>query len=957
MAKGDYRKEPLWVTRLKLWARSFRQNWELFKERKIAIFGLSVIIFFAIYGAVFPLYTKLMERVYINKTYEIGKQVYGEYEKELLPVLEEAIRNNDEMGYKLKKMTLSSKVVEKIKREIFEPKKMAPENEFFDGLQRIFEGKYFDYQKRRQMISHLERILSSYGEVTESNLGDLNKDITGYFFKERVEAFISEFGAEEKSEIAWKFIDEEKVKKVLLDTANIAPDYVAEIAANLGMRFSADEIKKDPKAAVESILKIAKFDVFPILDLAYDAVKLNEIKDLLLKDQDLYLIFADEISEVLEAYLGSVPSKEELMKDREKIVEIMLENMDLDAFSQAYLTVQIMDFLSAGGEKLKAYLQDIMKKHIKRELIADLAFDKSRKIEAFNNSLSYYKRAFFHIFGVSDALKNLEEALKRNDTETAKKAAEDLAFKLKNLMETRNNSAIISNWVENLRGGYGGEGKIGLDFRDIDKQIAPYLYNVADTLFKDLSDMAREMTDFLNMLSESYLVGLYKEAASILKEINDGKTPNLTLLKDALSKEFDGKSILEEDSKIYEKLISKQRVLEDLAKRIVIYEVYYLADFFQRKLEEALGDVDIVRSMQDVAEKYRNVIKGRAEIKLQEELDSFADLSRKAQMNILEIPLNTVKLSQYNITIVDGIIKAHEVFENGVKEVLKKHVGKKDFEKLYEDLLMVSVDYDLEEYCKSFFYSSLPYDPITGNDGLYNNPAPPSLLHPLGTDPLGRDIMGEMMYSTPREFVLGVTAALITVIIGTLIGATAAYYGGAIDTFFMRVADIVMLFPSLALLLVLAAFMELTLFRLALIMGIISGFGSITIVLKAQALTVKVRPFIEAARSAGGSNFYIITKHIIPNILPLSFLYMMFSVTGAIFSEAVLSFFGLVQLRMSWGIILHTAQSQGYLIGSNIGTFWWLWVPPGAAITLICSAFYFLGRGLEEIVNPRLRSR
>ena len=259
---------------------------------------------------------------------------------------------------------------------------------------------------------------------------------------------------------------------------------------------------------------------------------------------------------------------------------------------------------------------------------------------------------------------------------------------------------------------------------------------------------------------------------------------------------------------------------------------------------------------------------------------------------------------------------------------------------------------------EELFDTYLPYDPIIGYDAtIYSHPSPPSLKHPLGTDPLGRDVLAQMMYSTPREFVLGITAAFITVFIGTIIGATAAYYGGAVDTFFMRVADIVMLFPSLALLMVLSAFMELTLFRLALIMGILSGFGSITIVLKAQALTVKVRPFIEAAKSTGASDWYIIFKHIIPNILPLSFLYMMFSVTSAIFTEAVLSFFGLVNIRMSWGIIIYTTRSSGYLIGSYIGKYWWLWVPPGAAITLICSAFYFLGRGLEEIVNPRLRKR
>jgi len=213
------------------------------------------------------------------------------------------------------------------------------------------------------------------------------------------------------------------------------------------------------------------------------------------------------------------------------------------------------------------------------------------------------------------------------------------------------------------------------------------------------------------------------------------------------------------------------------------------------------------------------------------------------------------------------------------------------------------------------------------------------------------------MVSTPSEFVLGVLAALITVVIGTIIGTASAYYGGVVDVVFMRIADLMMLFPSTAFLIVLSGFMTMNLFKLALILGLLGGFGGITIVLKAQALTIKVKPYIDAARVSGGSHGYIIFNHIIPNVMPLSFLYMMFNVTGAIFSEAVLSFFGLMKVRMSWGLMINTVWSSGYLGSGNIGAYWWLWVPAGGAITLLCSAFYFLGRGLEEIVNPRLRKR
>jgi len=245
---------------------------------------------------------------------------------------------------------------------------------------------------------------------------------------------------------------------------------------------------------------------------------------------------------------------------------------------------------------------------------------------------------------------------------------------------------------------------------------------------------------------------------------------------------------------------------------------------------------------------------------------------------------------------------------------------------------------------------------ITNKIGVAH-PLPPNRWHWLGTDPVGRDILVQLMVSTPSEFVLGVLAALITVVIGTIIGTAAAYYGGVVDVIFMRIADLMMLFPSIAFLIVLSGFMTMNLFKLAVILGLLGGFGGITVVLKAQALTVKVKPYIDAARVSGGSHGYIIFNHIIPNVMPLSFLYMMFNVTGAIFSEAVLSFFGLMKVRMSWGLMINTVWSSGYLGSGNIGAYWWMWVPAGGAITLLCSAFYFLGRGLEEIVNPRLRKR
>lgn len=248
------------------------------------------------------------------------------------------------------------------------------------------------------------------------------------------------------------------------------------------------------------------------------------------------------------------------------------------------------------------------------------------------------------------------------------------------------------------------------------------------------------------------------------------------------------------------------------------------------------------------------------------------------------------------------------------------------------------------------------YDPFVGNDTtIYDHPSPPSAKHILGTDPMGRDVLSQLMYSTRNEFVLGFLAALLTVTIATSVGAIAAYFGGWVDALLMRLADLINILPFLALLVVLSAFVEMNLWTLAVVIGILSGFGGTTIIFKAQALTIKVKPYIEAARIAGGSHWHIIFRHMVPNLMPLAFLNMMFTATGAIFTEAALSFFGLLNVRVSWGIMIYITQVSGYML-RNID-YWYLIFPAGVSITLLCSAFYLVGRALDEVVNPRLRQR
>ncbi|MFQ5340768.1 MAG: ABC transporter permease [Anaerolineae bacterium] len=247
------------------------------------------------------------------------------------------------------------------------------------------------------------------------------------------------------------------------------------------------------------------------------------------------------------------------------------------------------------------------------------------------------------------------------------------------------------------------------------------------------------------------------------------------------------------------------------------------------------------------------------------------------------------------------------------------------------------------------------YDPVSGFDlQIAYHPSPPSARHLLGTDPLGRDVLSQLMYSTRWEFALGILSAVVTVVIATTVGAVSAFYGGIVDTLLMRLADLVIMVPFLPILIVLSALTEVGIFELALVIGVLSGFGGTAVVIKSQALSVKVKPYIEAARIAGGGDFHIIFKHMVPNLLPISLLYMMFVVTGAIFSEAVLSFFGLTTIQMSWGIMVNVTQLFGYLLRFDT---WYLLMPASLAITTLCAAFYLVGRGMDEVVNPRLRRR
>ena len=243
------------------------------------------------------------------------------------------------------------------------------------------------------------------------------------------------------------------------------------------------------------------------------------------------------------------------------------------------------------------------------------------------------------------------------------------------------------------------------------------------------------------------------------------------------------------------------------------------------------------------------------------------------------------------------------------------------------------------------------YQPMTGVDPEITKSTGPSLRHWLGTDFMGRDLLSQLLAGTRVAFLVGVSAAFMSIVLGTAIGMVAGYMGRFVDTFLMRLADMIMVMPTMLVVLMLAAlFGQLTIWTIVLIIALFRWPG-VSRVIRAQTLSLKHRPFIEAARVAGASHTRIIFRHIMPNVLPLSFLYMTFRVTSAIIIEAALAFLGFGDpSTVSWGMMLQWVWKTGHMFKAP----YWL-LPPGICISLITLAFYMLGRAMDEVLDPRLR--
>lgn len=243
-----------------------------------------------------------------------------------------------------------------------------------------------------------------------------------------------------------------------------------------------------------------------------------------------------------------------------------------------------------------------------------------------------------------------------------------------------------------------------------------------------------------------------------------------------------------------------------------------------------------------------------------------------------------------------------------------------------------------------------PFETNRLENGEVARNLPPSWEYPAGTNRLGHDLAAQLLHGARLALIVGIVAAGGGAVIGTLIGLTAGYFGGVVDQVLMRITDIALAIPFVPFALVFLALFGPGLSNIILLLALVFWRGTARVV-RSQVLTLKERPYIQAARAAGSGNVRIMFVHILPNLLPLIFLFVALGIGGAVSAEASISFLGFGDpLVATWGQTLNMAFSAGAM-----RTAWWWVVLPGVALTLFVTSVYLVSRGYEESVNPRLR--
>jgi peptide/nickel transport system permease protein/oligopeptide transport system permease protein len=240
-----------------------------------------------------------------------------------------------------------------------------------------------------------------------------------------------------------------------------------------------------------------------------------------------------------------------------------------------------------------------------------------------------------------------------------------------------------------------------------------------------------------------------------------------------------------------------------------------------------------------------------------------------------------------------------------------------------------------------------PYNPYIVD--LDNSLLPPSLHHWLGTDNFGRDVLTRIIYGARISLVVGLVPSFIALVIGTAMGILSGYVGGRTDFVVMRLADMMIAFPSLLLAMVVMYTLGANLFNIFIALALV-GWAGVARVVRAQTLALKEKEFIEAARANGTSRLTIMGHHIFPNVVPTLIVLFSLSIPDAIMWESSLSFLGVgVQPpASSWGLLV--SAGKDYLFQAPMVA-----VAPGVAILVAVLAFNFVGDGLRDALDPSMK--
>lgn len=242
-----------------------------------------------------------------------------------------------------------------------------------------------------------------------------------------------------------------------------------------------------------------------------------------------------------------------------------------------------------------------------------------------------------------------------------------------------------------------------------------------------------------------------------------------------------------------------------------------------------------------------------------------------------------------------------------------------------------------------------PYD--VGEQQLMMRNQGPQGDNYLGFDSTGRDVLTRVLYGGRVSLAVGIVATLVATTIGVVLGSIAGFFGGLADGIIMRLVDIVMSFPFFIIAAVASAAFGPTVLNTMMILGLIT-WTMIARVVRAEILSLKEQEFIEASRALGLGSFEIIGTHLIPNVMAPIIVYSTLSIASAILIEAGLSFIGLgvSPPTPTWGNMLEAARSL-----TTIQNYWWQWIPPGLMIFLTVISINFVGDGLRDALDPKLK--